>query len=166
MTWLDRTQIETSRRQRRGVEVLELILTLPILFLTLIAGVQFSSVMSVDATLCQTALEVSRLAAMECDADQLSNRESEFLAIHTMAIGPGVRIVVEDETGEIHSFGDTTLSSPTVGAPVAANCVRTTLLADTSSSPLPNLLRDFCVNYDGKQFEHTAFALKQSCDCP
>lgn len=162
----EQKQFDTLHQHRRGVQVLELILTLPILFLTLIAGIQFSSVISVDTTLCQASLEIARLAAMECDADQLSDRASEFLAIHNMAIGPGVRIVVEDETGEVHSFGDTSLTSPTFGTPVETNCVRATLLAETASSPIPNLLRDFCIDYAGKQFEHTSFALKQNCDCP
>jgi len=166
MVFHERIRAEASRKPRHGVQVLELILTLPILFLTLIAGVQLSSVLSVDTTLCQTALEVSRLAAMECDTVGISDRANEMLAVHNMLIGPGVRVVVEDETGQIHAFGDNTLSSPTLGTPVNANCVRTTLLADTSSSPIPNLLRDFCVDYDGKQFEHTAIALKQTCDCP
>lgn len=153
-------------RMRRGAETLELILVLPLLFMTLVAGVQFSSVMAVDTTFSSATIEASRLAAMGCRGATLGIRVDEFLAIHGMALGPGSRLVVEDSTGAVESFGDGTLTSPTIGSPLPAESVRSTLLIATAATPLPNALRQFNIDFSGRQFEHVAIACLPAVDCP
>lgn len=153
-------------QRRRGIEVLELILVLPILFLSLAAGVQFASVMAVDATLCHASLEASRLASMECSEEQVLNRTNEFLAVHGLSLGPGAALTLEDGDGVLYALGDATLSSPTLGTPVEEGCVRATLLVETDSTPIPNTLRNYCVDYEGKLFEHVTLIPQPICDCP
>ena len=153
-------------RQRQGVEVLELILVLPILFLTLIAGVQFSSVIAVDSTLSQASMEASRLAAIGCAESEIDDRVNEFLAVHSTALGAGARIVIEDETGIVQSSGDASLTSSTIGSPVTPGSVRATLLVSTDAQPIPNLLRNDCVDFSGKQSEHVSVAMLPTCFCP
>ena len=104
--------------QRRGVETLELILVLPLLITLLIAGIQFSTVLVVDTTLLHASIEASRLAAMGCDGVEIASRTDEFLAVHGLVLGAGIRLVVEDAAGLLHSFGDGTLTSTSIGTPV------------------------------------------------
>ena len=153
-------------KKRAGVEVLELILVLPILFLTLIAAVQFSSVMAVDTTLSHASMEASRLAAMGCGADEITDRVNEFLSVHATSLNSGARIVIEDSTGIVQSTGDASLVSGTIGTPVDAGCIRATLLVATDAQPIPNLLDDHCVDFSGKQSEHVSVAMLPTCRCP
>ena len=150
---------------RRSVEVLELILVLPILFLTLIAAIEFSAVIAVDTTLAHASQEASRLAAMGCDSTRISDRVNEFLAVHGTTLGPGARVVIEDSVGIVQSTGDNTLTSATIGTPVDADCVRATLLVSTDTQPIPNLLQSECVDFSGKQSEHVSVALLPTCSC-
>ena len=157
----------TSAPNRSGVAVLELILVLPILVLTLIAAIQFSSVLTVDTTLKHASIEASRLASLGCDSNQIESRIDEFLSVHNMSIsGGGVRVVIEDENGIAQSSGDGSLTSTTIGGPVTAGTVRSTLLVETDAQPIPNLLRDYCVDFSGQQSEHTSVAIQQTADCP
>ena len=152
--------------RRQAVAVLELILVLPILFMTLIAAIQFASVIAVDTTLSHASTEASRLAAMGCREDAISDRVNEFLAVHHTSLGGGARIVIETDSGIVQSSGDTLLTSATIGSPLAAGYVRATLLVSTDAQPIPNLLRDYCVDFSGKQSEHVSVALLPTCDCP
>lgn len=162
----DRSDIVLRYSARRGVEVLELILVLPILFLTLIAAIQFSSVIAVDSTLAHASQEASRLAAMGCSGTDITERVNEFLAVHGTSLGPGARVVIEDSTGIVQSSGDNTLTSATIGSPVDSDCVRATLLVSTDAQPIPNLLQDECVDFSGKQSEHVSIAMLPACYCP
>ena len=156
----------TNAKKRRGAAIFEMIVVLPILFLALAAAVQFASVLSVDTTLCHASLEASRLCAMGCSEDQLSSRVDEFLSVHGMSLASGARIVVEDDAGTVLSAGDGSLTSSTIGSPVSSGGCRATLLVETDASPIPNLLRDYCVDFAGKQFEHVSVSCKPVCDCP
>ena len=156
----------STSRNRSGVEILELILVLPILFLTLAGGLQFSSVISVDTTLCHAALEAARLASFGCDEVSITERVDEFLGIHNMALGGGSRVVIEDSSGIVESIGDNSLTSPTIGSAVPVDCVRATLIVETDSAPVPNALANYCVDFSSRQFEHSAIAIRQTCNCP
>ena len=145
---------------------MELILVLPILFLVLVAGIQFASVIAVDTTLSHASLEASRLSSLGCDTNQVSDRVDEFLAAHGLSLATGVRLVVEDDGGIVQSSGAGSLSSPTIGTPVDPDCVRSTLIVETNTTPIPNLLRDYCVDFAGKQFEHVSVAFVPQCECP
>ncbi len=156
----------TFGRKRRGAAILELVIVLPILFLALAAAVQFATVLSVDTTLCHASLEASRLSAMGCDEDQIADRVDEFLSVHGMSLASGTRIVVEDDAGLVSSAGDASLTSSVIGSPVASGACRSTLIVETNASPIPNVLRDYCVDYSGRQFEHVSVACKAICECP
>ncbi len=146
--------------------MLELIVVLPILFLTLIAAIQFASVIAVDTTLSHASTEASRLAALGCREDAITDRVNEFLTIHNTSLGGGARIVIENDSGIVQSTGDRALTSATIGSPLATGYVRATLLVSTDAQPIPNLLRAYCVDFSGKQSEHVSVALLPTCDCP
>lgn len=159
-------QRKKSRSAYSGIAILELILVLPVLFLTLIAAIQFASVIVVDSTLCHASLEASRLASIGCSDSQIEARVNEFLDIHGMSLASGARVVVEGSSGTLLSSGDPGLSSTTIGTPVDPRCVRTTLLVETDAQPIPNLLRDYCVDFSGKVSEHVSIAMLPQCECP
>jgi Flp pilus assembly protein TadG len=105
-----------SQRNRRGIEVLELVLVLPILFLTLIAGIQFATTLVVNNTISAAVHEASRLAAMGCDESEISDAVDQFLAAHNLSLGVGTRLVIDNSSSTLFDLGDGSLTSPTVGS--------------------------------------------------
>lgn len=153
------------RYRRNGVEVLELVLVLPILILSLVAAIQFASVLVVDTTLSHASLEVARLAAMDCTEVQITDRVNEFLAVHDMTLGVGSQLIVEDASGVTISAGDGSLSPSVSYPPISDARVRATLIVETNATPIPNALRNYCVDFADRQFEHTSVVLPV-CECP
>jgi Flp pilus assembly protein TadG len=154
-----------SQRNRRGIEVLELVLVLPILFLTLIAGIQFATTLVVNNTISAAVHEASRLAAMGCDESEISDAVDQFLAAHNLSLGVGTRLVIDNSSSTLFDLGDGSLTSPTVGSAVPANSVRATLLVATDVTPIPNLLANYCVDFEGKQYELCSIAHVLDCSC-
>lgn len=158
------TNEATSSRCRRGIEVLELTLVMPLLFLTLVAGVQLASIVAIDTTLCHASLEASRISTMGCDVATVADRIDSFLAVHNVSLFRGSRLVIEDATGRVQSVGDSRLSCSFIGTPLAPNTLRTVLLLSTDVTPIPNLSPDFgCV---GKQFQHVAVSNLSDSEWP
>ena len=151
-------------RDRRGIEVLEFILVMPILFCTLIAGIQFATVLVVDNTIQAAAFEASRIATGDfCDADDVTSAVDDFLAVHGISLGPGVRLVLLDSTGITNSFGDASLTGTNFSPLPPPGSVRSVLIVETDQTPIPNLLANYCVDFAGKQYE--ACAVSQLPEC-
>ena len=139
---------------------------MPILVLAMIAGIQFATVMVVDSTIQAAALEASRVAAGDfCDGDDISAATSQFLAVHGISLGPGVRLVILDSTGIINSFGDASLTSSHLSPLPAAGTVRSVLIVETDQTPIPNLLANYCIDFSGKQYEACSVSVIPDC-CP
>lgn len=151
---------------RRGVATLEFVLVMPVLFLTLLAGVQFASLLVINNTIQAAAIEASRLATMECDATDIENQVNQFLDVHGMSLGTGVSLTVQDSTGTVQTSGDATLSSSLLAPLPPASFVRATLVVSLDATPAPNLLASFCLDFQDNQFElcHTRFV--PQCACP
>ncbi len=141
-------------------------LVLPILILSLVAAIQFASVLVIDTTLSHASLEAARLAAMDCTESQITDRVNAFLAVHDMTLGVGSQLIVEDASGVTILAGDGSLS-PTGSYPaIADDRVRSTLIVETNVTPIPNALRNYCVDFADRQFEHTSIAPGPACYCP
>lgn len=152
------------RQDRRGIEVLEFILVMPVLIIALIAGIQFATVLVVDNTIQAAAFEAARVAAGDyCDDDDVTNAVDDFLAVHGISLGPGVRLVLQDSTGITGSFGDATLTSDHLGSLPDAGTVQSVLIVETDQTPIPNLLANYCVDFSGKQYEACAVSILPQC---
>lgn len=154
-----------NSRNRSGIAILEFILVMPVLFLTLLAGVQFASLMTLNSSLQATAVEAARIASMECTAGQIDDRINEFLNIHGMSLGPGVSLFVQDSTGVIHSSGDGTLTSSHLATLPAGSTIRAVLVVSMDATPVPNLLESFCLDFSDNQFELCATRYVVQCEC-
>ena len=152
-----------SKSRRRGIAVLEFILVMPALFLTLLAGVQFGSLMTLHSSLQATAIEAARISALNCDPSDIDDRVNEFLAIHGLQLGTGVLLIVQDSLGIVHESGDGTLTSIHMAGRPPDSTLRATLVVSMDATPLPNLLERFCLDYSDHQFE--LFATRQVVDC-
>lgn len=154
------------RKNRRGIEILEFILVMPILILTLIAGIQFASVQIVDNTVQAAAQAAARIAARDnCSDDDVSTAVDQFLAVNGITLGPGVRLVLLDSTGIVSDFGDGSLTSSHLSPLPDPGMIRSVLIVETDSTPIPNLLANYCVDFSGKQYEACSVTIVPEC-CP
>ena len=154
-------------RRRRGIEVLEFILAMPVLILALIAGIQFATVLAVDSTIQAAAIEASRVASGEfCNDADVAAAVDQFLAVHGISIGPGVRLVLQDSTGIVSSFGDATLTSAQLASLPPPGVIQSVLIVETDETPIPNLLANYCVDFSGKQYEACAVTVVPECCQP
>ncbi len=152
------------QHQRRGIEVLEFILAMPVLILVLIAGIQFATVLVVDNTIQAAAIEAARVSSAEnCDETDVANAVNQFLNVHGIRLGPGARLVIQDSTGTLTSIGDDGLTSDHLSPLPPANFVRSVLVVETNRTPIPNLLANYCVDYSGKQYEACSIAMLPNC---
>ncbi len=151
--------------RRRGIEVLQLILVMPVLVLVLVAAIQFSTVLVVNSSLAAAATEAARLAAIGCGQDEVLAGIAPFLDVHGIRVGPGVRLVLLDEAGIVSTDGDGALTSPHLTRLPPADMCRAVLIVSTDVTPIPNALANYCVDYAGKQYELCAASRKLCTPC-
>ena len=154
----------TSNLVRRGIEVLELILTLPILVLIAIAAIQFGVLLMAQNTIATASREAARLAANGSGEWQLEHDVNSCLSPFGLELGDGVRLVIQDETGTLQSLGDGALSSDVLLSPVPHAMIRSTLLVSVESTRTPNLLANHGVDYSNGQFEYSALRFRANRD--
>ncbi len=155
-----------QRRPKRGIAILEFVLVMPVLFLTLLAAVQFASMMTLNSSFQATAFEAARLTAMECSSAHITDRVNEFLSVHDMRLGDGVRLVVEDASGNVQTMGDLALTSNHLASSPPAGAARAVLVVSMDATPAPNLLATYCLDFKDNQFELCATRHVMECPCP
>lgn len=138
---------------------------MPVLFLTLLAGVQFASLMTLNSSLQATAIEAARIAAMDCSPMQIDDRINEFLNVHGMSLGPGVMLTIQDDAGVVYQAGDGTLTSTLLAGSPPGSTLRAVLVVSMDATPVPNLLESFCLDFSDNQFELCATRFTAECDC-
>lgn len=77
----------TSQR-RRGVETLELILCMPILFIATLAIFEFMMIAIVQQTIVLAAAEGARATSNGATTDQAAQRVLDFLEVHQITFDP------------------------------------------------------------------------------
>jgi len=157
------------RSTRRGIEVLELIFALPILFIGTLAIFEIGILLIVQQTVATAAIEGAREAAEGADVNDVAVIVDQFLGVHNLSATPAgnVRITLEQFGNPTTEAGNTTdipctpqgpsLNSGEVRVTV---CVRVTDPAGTDL-PVPNWLKSFGFSLEGKTFEVSSLALTE-----
>lgn len=161
-----RTHSRLSRgKNRRGVEVLELILVLPVLVVALVALVQFGIAMVVHQAVTTAAGAAAREASKQADILVVRDAVDRILSPHNIQIlntpGSGTKVMLDDGALGTTSFGDAGLSCIAHGNAPAANEVRVTVCIDLAKAKVPNALASFGLDFAGKRFETSATVRKE-----
>ena len=150
---------------RRGVEILELILALPVLVIALVAVVQFGMVLVVQQAVTAAVTGAAREAGKHSDIAVVRTAVERLLAPHDIEIsntsGSGTKVMLEDGSLGTSSFGDPTLVCEASGNALAANEVRVTLCIDLEAARVPNALASFGFDLFGRRFESSAVVRKE-----
>ena len=148
------------RRRRRGVETLEIILVLPVLVLATVGALQYGLMMVVHHAVFAAVHEGAREASKGADIDEIGATVDTILAAHNLAVGPGVRVLLQDDMGVIDAVGDASLTSTKVAVPPAAGEVRVVVLVSLAQAPLPNALVTYGIDFSGSTYEASTLARK------
>lgn len=148
--------IRQNEAARGGIALLETVITFVPLMLLLFAGIQFSLTSAVESTVSAATHEAARCYAIGGDIDEASAMVGQMLNVHGITIGPGVRLVIQDDTGAIQSQGDGTLTSDSLLTAPPAGTVRAVLIVDVNATPAPNMLTAYCVDFSERQFQSSS----------
>ena len=158
---------------RRGVQVLEALLVIPILLIAMAAFFQFGPLVIVQhATTnaaAETAREISKIYEFDInDPIDIAKAESvvnEVLGVHGITVGdPGLLVVIEDENG-VACIGDASLEPkfcPPNSSITDVSEVKVTVILMLEDAPVPNVLEVYCVDLSEKRYEVCSTARK-SC---
>ncbi len=91
---------------RRGVQTLEVILTLPVVVLTLVSGIQFGIVGVTKQTMQCAASSAANTAALGGQRTDIQQAADRALAVHDLQLGKGLLLIIEDYRGIRHQIGD------------------------------------------------------------
>ena len=158
-----RRQTPSRRRSRRGVEILEAILAVPVLLIGTVAAIEFGIMMNVQQTVTIAATEGARHAAKGGDVNAVYTKVQEYLTVYNLDFGGtgDVRVVRED-SGSTTSAGDTSIGYTAKGpGTLNSSEVRVTVCVDMSNAnnqPVPNWLGSFGFSTANDTFEVSAMA--------
>ncbi len=159
----------TRRPTRRGVQILEFILALPILVIVTMAALQFGSLAVVQHTVSHAANEAAREAAKlspgttpQQRADYAATVANAILAMHNVAIDPDNRLVLQDgdDPGNDGEVGDPTLPFSATPAPDLGQ-IRVIVVIELVNTPVLNVLASFGLDWSDTRYEVSAIAWKQ-----
>lgn len=97
------------RRSRRGIEAMEVLLTLPLVVLTLVSGIHFGIAGVTKQTVQCAASAAAYEAALGSGEADIRLAANGALAVHELKIGDGVLLVVETSRGPVVIAGDESL---------------------------------------------------------
>ncbi len=144
-------------RSRRGVQVLEAILVIPLCLIVILAFFDFGILMTVHHAglnvAVETARELSKVPQFDIsdpnDLDEVSEVVNDILGIHGITLGEqGLLVIVEDANGFACLTGDTFMESrfcPSQTTITDDFEIKVTIVWLRENSPVPQLLRPFCV---------------------
>jgi hypothetical protein len=143
------------------VETLELIMALPVLVLAFVAALQYGLMMVVHHSVAAAAQDGARVAE-RCGADtaKIQSAVDRALSAHSLAVGPGVRVLVQDDTGTVSSVGDASLTTSRTAVPPAAGELRVVVLVAMAQAPVPNALAGYGLDFAGDQYEASTVVLE------
>ena len=159
-----------ARRQRRGVETLEVLVALPILIIATLAIIQFGVMLLVQQAVTQAATVGAREAAKGANVTAVAQEVTNVLqGTHGIGIsnvaGSGAKVALETTDGAAvvttTQFGDPGLTCSPPSITLGANEVRVTVCVALTKSPLLNLLATFGFNVTGKRMELSSLAKQE-----
>lgn len=155
------------RSNRRGVQILEALLVIPILLIALAAFFQFGPMVTVQQTVTQasieTAREISKIYEFDISdsGDQAEAVEvvNDILGVHGIQVGdPGLLVILEDFSG-VACLGDAALE--TTYCPASTTVTdgaefKVTLILSLANAPVPNVLGAYCVDLSDRHYQVTS----------
>lgn len=159
---------------RRGVEYLELVLVLPILFIATIAMFEFGILMLYQSTVTSAAIEGAREAAKSTSDTDVAVVVQNFLSHHNVTfdttgpnalVGGGNAFVLIERGGTAATRGDSTLTSNAIGPVVlTSDEIRVTVnarLVVANDKPVPNWLNTVGLNLSLRTMKVSSLALQE-----
>jgi len=104
-----KSHCQRVRRPRRGVQVLEVLMTVPLVVLTLVSGIHYGIAGVTKQTMQCTASAAANEAALGGTAEEIQIAADRVLAAHELQIGEGVLLVIEYAEGKQLVLGDKTV---------------------------------------------------------
>jgi hypothetical protein len=155
------------RSNRRGVQILEALLVIPILLISLAAFFQFGPMVTVQQAVTQasieTAREISKIYEFDISdpGDQAEAVEvvNTILGVHGIQVGdPGLLVILEDFNG-VACLGDAALE--TTYCPASSTVTdgaefKVTLILSLENAPVPNVLGAYCVDLSNRHYQVTS----------
>jgi Flp pilus assembly protein TadG len=140
--------IRLPKRRHRGVGTLELILTLPVVVVLLVATVEYTTVAVLQSVVTHAATVAARESGKCADINVAVHAAQTIVAKNYITIsdtsGSGTMVTLEDGLLPAATYGDSALAGvdvPTSG--IAADEVRVTLCVNLAATPLCDPLQAF-----------------------
>lgn len=155
------------RRGRRGIQVLEAVLLLPVLIIATFSFFVLGPTITVSQTTQNAAEEIAREVAKKTGTQTTEEITTEVLnqvlSVHGLSLTtPGVLVIVE-EFNQIGAWGDTSVSSvPATTSVTDEDQVVVTLFITTDAAPIPNVLSQMEFDISGRTLTHQATAYRDS----
>lgn len=139
--------------RRRGIQVLELLFALPLLFGLLIAALAYQRMLIVESGVTQAAIVGAREAGKGADLDDVTRAVNHVLAAYGVAISkPSGAVVVEHGQGPAAAYGD---ACPPATLPTGLGEVRVTVCvtlgAGKAAGNGPGILDSLAAVFQGKR---------------
>lgn len=167
-----RLPVDWRSSKRKGVEYLELILVMPILFIATLATFEFGILLLYEETVTSATVEGAREAAKTADDTVVADVIQQFLAINkvyfdttTISNGGGNAYVLIERGLTIGERGSLSYACAAKGPnPLSANEVRVTVstpLVIANDQPVPNWLRYFGLNLVNSRMQVSSLTLAE-----
>ncbi|PHS12715.1 MAG: hypothetical protein COA78_07975 [Blastopirellula sp.] len=171
--------MQTRRQSRKGIQVLELLIAFPVLFIASIAFFQFGPAMVIHEAVQSAAEESAREAAKRVGGQTVEELTEEtmndILGVHGLALGDaGIQVIIEqddsdpDVTSEVICLGDTVIPCPVSSSITSAEEIKITIIVSMEDgmgnkvAPVPNVLKNYGIDFSQKYYEFSAIARKDS----
>ncbi len=153
-------------RRRRGVGTLELILTLPVIVVMLVALVEYTTLMILQSTVTHAATVGAREAGKIADIEEVVEAVQAVLGANCITLsdepGSGTKVILEDVANLTTQFGDPNLDCQLPTNPLASDEVRVTVCIEMHATPVCDALRAFGFSLVGKRFQVSSLVKKES----
>jgi len=156
------------QRSRRGIQVLEAILVLPILLIAILSGFLFAPLMAVNQATISAAEEAAREGAKQLGnqvvEDIVLETAGPILAVHGLRLEDegGAMVIIEQFEQPVICRGDIGVwnDCPNTSTVTDAAEVRVTVRVAVKAAPIPQVLKYFGVDLSSQTLECTALARK------
>jgi len=156
----------SSRKMRKGIQVLEGIMVIPILLLVsfsfFVVGPAITVKQSVQSAADEAAKEVAKTIANQSDRRIGRTTVNEVLSVHGLALGPNSRVMtVIEQLNEVICLGDASVATcPATSSVLSPEIVKVTVYVGADSGPIPNLLASSGFDFSARVIEVESIALR------
>ena len=153
------------RPRRCGAITLELILTLPIVVVLMVATVEYGMLMLLVSTVTHSATVGAREAGKCSDVEMVAGAVQSIVAVNCIEIvdapGSDTLVVLEDGVAGTSYFGDTTMTYDLPANPLNPDEVRVTVIIALSNTPFCDALGSFGFSLPGCQLQASSLVKKE-----